>query len=115
MVMAIFSMISIGIAGFLRYTGHSLFTSAEKLEINNDIRMLTQQMIQDARAANTFKIYKSANLADRNSDSDERVDGQSGDFLLLVYQEHYPTFADTVKVRRLVGYFRSPEGTGLPF
>lgn len=110
--MTIMCFVFAGLYSFLTDTTLLHFVSSEKLEINRDIRMFTQHMSEYARASNHFFIYKSFNTSDRNEPSDRVRDGNTGDFLLLVYQRPHPTLKDPEHIVRLVGYFRKADSNG---
>lgn len=89
-----------------------------KLLVNRDIRRFTNEMTDNATFANYFLIFRGFDDRTRTEtavdpESEESVevtvadsvnDGESGDFLVLVYQDP----ADSSRISRLVGYFRSP-------
>jgi prepilin-type N-terminal cleavage/methylation domain-containing protein len=111
-VLTISGFVSMGLFAFTRDTSMGLFISSEKLKINRDIRQLTAEMTEFARDANQFYIYKSFNVSDRNASNDRQLDGNTGDFLLLVYHEPYPNFDDPEHFTRYIGYFRRPDANG---
>lgn len=110
--LTILSLVSIGLYAFMVDTTRILFVSTEKLDINHDVRLFTAHMSDYARASNHFFIYPTFRPDDRNALSDRLRDGESGDFLLLIYQEPWPDIEDPEHVTRLIGYFRRPDGTG---
>ena len=67
-----------------------------RLLINRDIRNFTNEMIENARYSDYFKIYTSYR------DRSEQNDGGSGDFLVLVHRD----IEDADKIRRIIGYYR---------
>jgi hypothetical protein len=87
-------------------TARTSFITAEKLDINADVRQFTLEMAQNARAANHFLIYRSFNSGDRNEFDDRLRDGESGDLLVLVFLEPYPNVNSPEHYTRIVGYFR---------
>lgn len=90
-----------------------------KLLVNRDIRRFTNEMTDNATFANYFMIFRSFEDRTRTEEVEDPAtgdtidvtvedsvnDGESGDFLVLVYQDP----ADTSKVSRIVGYFRAPD------
>lgn len=108
-VLAIMGLAMTGIAKLLVDLAESSFITAEKLEINADIRQFTLEMADNARAANAVLIYKSFKPVDRNEEVDQLRMGNSGDFMLLVFKQPYPTFRDDDHITRLVGYFREAD------
>ncbi|MBN1403957.1 MAG: prepilin-type N-terminal cleavage/methylation domain-containing protein [Opitutales bacterium] len=110
--LTISAFVFMGLFQFTFATSRMLFDSTAKIDVNRDVRMFTQHMTNYARAANQFYIYKSFDFADRDDSDDRKRDGESGDFLLLIYQEPWPDPDDTECITRLVGYFRKPDGSG---
>jgi len=90
-----------------------------KLLVNRDIRRFTNEMTDNATFANYFLIFRSFDERTRTEEvedpetgdtidvtvEDSVNDGESGDFLVLVYQDP----DDSSRISRLVGYFRSPD------
>ncbi len=119
---SLLSMAMVGIMAFSTESTRNLFVNEQKNLINKDIRMLTSQMSHDARQANYFLLYSSYNTSDRNAPEDRRTEGQSGDFMVLVYQgdpviqivNGVGNINDPLPVERLVGYYRAadPNVTG---
>lgn len=115
--MTIFGLITAGLASFTYISIHSMFTSEQKLIINRNIRDVTNEMIINARQANYFVLYDNFEAGMRSATTAEeavpyyRQDGQTGDFLLLVYYGVDPAPADNQPppIERLVGYYRSPD------
>lgn len=105
-VMAIVGFVLIGVGQLLLDTARTSFITAEKLDINADVRQFTLEMAHNARAANHFLIYRSFNAADRNGFDDRLRDGESGDLLVLVFLEPWPNVNSPEHYTRIVGYFR---------
>jgi hypothetical protein len=110
--MFVSGLVFMGLFQFTFSTSRLLFDSTGKIDINRDVRMFTQHMSAYARASNCFFIYSSFNSEDRNSISDRKRANESGDFLLLIYQEPWPNSDDVECITKLIGYFRKPDGTG---
>ena len=110
-VLGIMSLVMMGISRFLIDTAQSSFITAEKLDINADVRQFTLDMAENARAANYFFIYNSFQQNDRDDPSDRLRDGSHGDFLLLVYVEPWPNVNSPDHYTRVVGYFREADPT----
>lgn len=92
------------------------FVSDERNQINRDIRTVTGELSQFARASNYFLLYKSFDNTDHDAASDQLIEGNSGDFLVLVFQGEADIF-DLNKVRpttRIIGYFRAPSDPNDP-
>lgn len=100
--------------GFLVEAVKVNFVAAEKNEINKDLRMVVDRLARDARQANFFLLYDSADDDDRNGDSDRRRAGRSGDFLVLIEKvsyDQYMTDDETRLPRPIRGitiYYRDP-------
>jgi prepilin-type N-terminal cleavage/methylation domain-containing protein len=105
-VSAIVGFVLIGVAQLMLDTARTSFITAEKLDINADVRQFTLEMAHNARAANHFLIYRSFNIADRNEFDDRLRDGESGDLLVLVFLEPWPNVNSPEHFTRIVGYFR---------
>lgn len=127
-------MLLAGMGAFFLQTGRYMFTTEQKLLINSDIRDFTNEMVENAREANYFVLYRSfasrvrdGALVQRDANgngtvnaADRRVAGQGGEFLVFVYYED-PFFDSrfydgnpdnnsivTSRVTRLVGYWTAP-------
>ncbi len=95
-------------------TSKIAFLSGERNQINRDIRTITGEMSTHARAANYFVVYRSFSSGDRNEPEDRLLEGNSGDFLVLVFQGD-PGNVQLLQSRpttRIVGYYRAPSGSG---
>lgn len=131
--LAIFGFVMAGALPFFVTNLKYQFVGEQKLLINNDIRRVTNELVENAREANNFVLYRSfydqtrfdgvavsrdANASGSVTAADRQVNGQSGDFLLLVYySDPYfnPLFYDGIEgnspalaggqVTRLVGYY----------
>lgn len=133
--MTIMSMLLAGVVPFFVSNFKYLYAGEQKLLINSDIRDLTNEMVETARASNYFVLYESfhqqtlggrtvrrdlngngtLNLADRLQA------GQQGSFIVFVYyRDPYfdarlydgdPTNNPalmTVVIERIVGYWIAP-------
>ncbi len=129
------SLLIAGVVPFFASNYRYLFTGEQKLLINSDIRDLTNELVETARASNFFVLYQSFNdqtvagltvRRDANNNgtvntNDRRQADEAGNFLLFVYYED-PYFDsrffdgdDTndpaivnVRVNRLVAYWTAP-------
>lgn len=136
MVLTIFGFVLMGVLPFLIANLKAQFVGEQKLLINGDIRKVTNQMVENAREANSFVIYQSFTAQNRwdgasetrDNDGDgaitshDRLDnGAAGDFMVLVYySDPYfnPILYDGIStnnppitngtVTRLVGYWIAP-------
>lgn len=103
--------------GFLVESVKANFISAEKNDINTDLRRVVDRLARDARQANFFLLYNSVADADRNSSADRLRAGRSGDFLVLIEKvpyDKYVTDAETRQPRPIRGitiYYRDPNET----
>jgi hypothetical protein len=109
MVVGILSLVLMAAGQLLLDTARTSFITAEKLDINADVRQFTLEMAENARAANQFFIYRSMNTADRNQKGDRLRDGRSGDLLVLIFQEPWPNFNSPEHYTRIVGYYRDAD------
>ncbi len=109
-----FSVFAMSI-GFLIESGRINFVSAEKNDINREVRKIVTHMATEAKQSNLFLIYKSAALSDRDLSTDRIRPNESGDCLLLVYKTGYAEMIglgvdplhDPRPVSKLVLYYRS--------
>lgn len=102
-------------AGAFRFTIHALnifHYDAGRIKVNRDIRSFTQQMTTNAVYSSYFRIFPSftqRSVTSGGITSDAAVsDGQSGDFLLLVFSDTDVSSGKTL-ISRIVGYYRDPE------
>lgn len=97
---------------FFIQSSKSAYINEKKNLINNDIRKLTAEMSNLARQANYVILYSSFEDDERDSATDRLLDGKSGDFIILGFQDEpdldAPIFAPR-PTNRIVGFFRSPE------
>lgn len=112
--LAIVGMIS---AAFFQFTGSTnrlLFDSAEKLMVNKDIRTFSEEMVTEVTAADQFYIYPTFDANNRDDAGDRQLDGQTGDFIFLLYMQPWPAndVTNPEHVTRIVGFFRQPDATG---
>jgi prepilin-type N-terminal cleavage/methylation domain-containing protein len=135
-VVTIFGLVMAGVIPFFLMNLKSQFAGEQKLLINGDIRKVTNQMVENAREANSFVIYQGfcpQNRWDgvaekRDADGsgavnffDRMQNGSSGDFVVLVYYSdpyfdtrfydgnasNNPTISSGI-VNRIVGYWVAP-------
>jgi len=85
-VLTVMGFLSLGIYHFTVDSSRILFTATAKLDINADMRQATNELAERAREANEFYIYPSFNPAGLSA-SDRVSEGESGDCLVLVFQE----------------------------
>ena len=135
-VLAIFGFVMAGALPFFIMNLKSQFVGEQKLLINGDIRKVTNQMVENAREANSFVIYQAftaqtrwdgaAESRDANGSgavtiADRLQNGSAGDFMVLVYytdqyfdsrlydsdSTNNPSLGSGT-VSRMVGYWVSP-------
>ena len=117
--MIAFTILGLTMAGVVTFTYQALNTYAYdsgRLLVNHDMRKFTGDMATDAVYSNYFRIYpnfthRSDTVAGVTTDASVR-DGQSGDFLVLVFTDPATETANgQITVNRLVGYYRDPDPT----
>lgn len=136
MVLTIFGFVVAGAIPFFINNLKTQYVGEQKFLINADIRKVTNQMVENAREANTFLMYQAfasqtrwdgvtetrdANGINGVTYADRLQGGSSGDFVVLVfYSDPYwnPDLYDGVttnnaplpsaKVNRMVGYWVAP-------
>jgi len=135
-VVTIFGLVMAGVIPFFLMNLKSQFAGEQKLLINGDIRKVTNQMVENAREANSFVIYQAfcaQNRWDgvaetRDADGtgavnffDRMQNGASGDFVVLIYYSdpyfdtrfydgnasNNPTISSGI-VNRIIGYWVAP-------
>jgi len=83
------------------------FVNQERNRINANMRNLTASLVQDGRQSNYFVLYQSTGLEQRDEPTDQRLDGQSGDFLVFVNtSEDTVTTLQSSRIERVVAYYR---------
>ncbi len=110
-VMTILSIVMVGVFGAFTQAQMALFISTQKANINRDMRNFTGELTEIARNANHFFIYDAIATSDRNEAKDRKVQGQTGDLLVLIFQEPYPNLDDPQYITRLVAYYRDATAT----
>jgi hypothetical protein len=117
-VMVSLGIIALTMTGVVAFTYQALNVYAYdsgRLLVNNDIRKFTGAMITDSVYSNYFRIYpdfatRSTTASGVTTDAYVR-DGQTGDFLVLVFADTNTSGVTTVN--RLIGYYRDPDATGI--
>lgn len=106
----IFNLTMMMVMGFYTSSLKTLFVSEQKNQINFDMRKISGEMSQNGREADAFILYRSFAEEDRSSDTQRLLDGQAGDFLLLVYYsiDEKGGALNTQLIERVVGYYRWP-------
>ena len=134
--LTLFGFVMAGVLPFFISNLRYQFTAEQKLLINQDIRRVTNELVENAREANNFVIYQSfynqtrsngtsvsrdGNASGSVTWADRMMNGQSGDMLVFVYyrDQYYDSrFYDGVagnspdltqgQVTRLVIYWTAP-------
>jgi hypothetical protein len=112
-VMAIFSLITVGLTTFVVDSTRGMFWASNKAKITNDVRNFTLRISQETLGARTGIVYKSFATGDRNSVGDRKRSGETGDCLVLISYDPYPNIDDPLHYTGLVVFYRTPDGSGL--
>ncbi len=112
---------ALGFAGWFWFESvRASFISEEKLQINSDVREMTNTLVDLGRAADYFYMYPSYNSNVKNFTmvdgeevygSDRLGDGQTGDLLLLVYEDAGSVGTSGYPINRIVGIYREDNGS----
>ena len=101
---------TVGLVAFLRQSLMIYYSVRAEHTINRDIRAITGRLASDAVTANYFCLYP--NFSTRSAlvngvvVDGSLVDGQVGDFLVLVYVDPAQASTGTSMITKLVGYYR---------
>ena len=122
-VTTVFGFLMAGVMTFVHDSTKISFITSQKMEINSDIRDVTNAMADEAREANYFTLYTSfyaessstppGNFRDPaegfTAEDYRQRKGASGDFVLFVYTgiDENPSDTTPAPTERLVGYFRA--------
>lgn len=112
--MGVAAVLAVGTYSLTTQTGLIMYESEEKININRDIRAVTNQMSTLAREANHAILYTSYDkarraLAHADNEEVERQDGEAGDFLALFWSTpEFPADPQSSRIiSRIVGFYRS--------
>lgn len=105
--------------GFLTENSAINFKSTAKNNINRELRNTINQMAIEAKQANYFLIYTSAEDGERYDRDDRMRPNESGDALLLVYKSSWADMEelemdplrDPRPITRIILYYRDPNTT----
>jgi len=112
-------LVSLGLFGLVSTAVLVIFIQASRiykydsfrLAVNHDIRTLTDELMDNATAANYFLVFPSLTSTTTTSSgvtsANSRADGLAGDFLLLVYKD--ASDSTNTNVNRIIGYFRASD------
>jgi hypothetical protein len=114
--MALIGFVGVICVAFLRQALTIYFYDSGRIRINRDIRSFTEEMATNAVFSSYFMIFP--NFSTRTTTTNNVtldagvVDGQSGDFVVLIYTS--PPDATTGKsyINKVVGYYRDVQTTG---
>ncbi len=117
MAVALMGFVTIGIGVFLRQSLMLYYSVRAEHMISREVRAITGRLATDAVTANYFCLYPDFNkrtaLVDGVSVDGSLVDGQVGDFLVLVYVDPAQASTGTSMITKLVGYYREVTDTTL--
>jgi prepilin-type N-terminal cleavage/methylation domain-containing protein len=101
---------TVGLVAFLRQSLMIYYSVRAEHTINRDIRAITGRLASDAVTANYFCLYPNfstrTELVNGVAVDGSLVDGQVGDFLVLVYVDPAQASTGTSMITKLVGYYR---------
>lgn len=103
----VMGLVVTGVIRLMSQTMRTYFYDGARARINRDIRTFTQDMDTDAAYANYFLVFPDFSTRTKNSGANDNylVDGQSGDFLLLISVSINATTGSQY-ITKLVGYYR---------
>jgi len=117
MAVAIMGFATIGIGAFLRQALMIYYSVRAEHIISREVRGVTGRLAMDAVTANYFCLYpdftKRTALAEGVVVDGSLVDGQVGDFLVLVYVDPARASTGASMITKLVGYYREVTNTTL--
>jgi len=108
---SLLSFATLGVIAFLRQGLKMYYMDRARTTINRDIRSFTTQIDTDAVTANYFCIYPNFTTRSSGGTDAALVDGQAGDFLVLVYTDPSQTSQGISMITRIVGYYREVTNT----
>ena len=109
---AILTLVLGSLTSFLLSSTKDLFWATNKSLISSDVRTFTTRISNETLGANHGYVYESFAPSDRDSKSDQKESGLTGDCLVLVHMDPYPDEDDDKHYTKLVVYFRSPDENG---
>jgi type II secretory pathway pseudopilin PulG len=112
-VLTIFGFVAIGLTAFMISSMQGMFWAANKSQITSDVRNFSLRLSKETLGARTAFIYSSFAAEDRSSIGKRRDSGQTGDCLVLIYYDPYPTVDDDLHYTKLVVFFRAPDEDGI--
>lgn len=112
-VLAIFTLVLAMLAGFMVEMARGMKWATNKASTVRDVRSFTMRITNEAFDANAGIVYPGFALAERNDFTDRRASGLSGDCLVLVHKERFPTNGDPEHYTKIVAFFRLPNADGV--
>ncbi len=107
-VIVILGIVGVGLTSLMIDSSRSMSWSINKSLITNDFRQFTGNISKDALNASHAYLYPDLNSMTK---SNRRASGLSGDCLVLVSTDPWPTINDQRYYRRIVIYYRAAGGT----
>ncbi len=108
--MTLIGFVGVIAAAFLRQTLTIYYYDSGRIMINRDIRSFTQEMATNAVFSNYFMIFKDFSTRSTTSGSTTvdaaMADGQSGDFVVLVFTSTPDATTGKSYITKVVGYYR---------
>ncbi len=111
--LAISGLLMTGILGYYINTATGLFVTEQKMNINQDIRTLTNEMTKTARESNGLIAFKSFANTDRDSADDYLTTEMTGD-MVVFYKTGDLDSSGKRPYTDLVGYYRAPDDPSDP-
>ncbi len=115
---------ALGFAGWFWFESvRASFLSEEKLQINSDVRELTNTLVDLGRSADYFYMYSAYTSSVKNYQTIDGEDvygagrlgdGQTGDLLILVYEDSSSMGTSGYPINKIVGIYRENTGTEAP-
>lgn len=113
---ALISLVGLGVVVFMRQALSIYYYDSGRININRDIRVFTGEMTTNAVFSSYFMIFKDFSTRSTTSSGGTTTDaamadGQSGDFLLLIYASEPDSSTGKSTITQVVGYYRDPGST----
>lgn len=116
--MSIFLLVVAGVMPMYVQSSKSILTADSKLDVNRNVRKVTDRLIEHAREADAFVLYDSykgawidgdfVNFRNTTYVGQGRLrDGQTGRFLALLYYDvdPYPDDSTPAPLKKIVGFY----------
>jgi len=113
--MTLIGFVGVIAVSFLRQTLTIYYYDTGRIKINRDIRSFTEEMATNAAFSSYFMIFpdfSSRTLSSGSNTTDNAMaDGQSGDFVVLVFTTLPDATTGKSYINKLVGYYRDTSST----